>query len=786
MAVTLRSWQVFVKLLFLKIIIPQKTTKKSMSKKSSRQKKNQSVKPQKTSQPKKTQTAKITQLIQNAEQYRNTGQWQNAEKLYNQILQIQPKNPQALQFYNALGSALTHQGQLTEAIACFQKVLVFNDTHAEIHNNLGIALAQNGHIEEATLCFQKALTLRQNYVEAYYNLGLVLDQQEQFVKAMNCYQKALAINPHYAEAYNNLGNIYRKLNQLKEAFACYQKALKIKPDYSQTYNNLGVISQQQGHRIEAITYFQKAISINPNFLEAHKNLGLVLNEQEQFEQAMTCFQTVLSLNPNDVEAYLSLGNAFKALGQMTQAMASYQKAISLNPNDFKAYHGLGLIWKNQARLDKAIEHYQKALAINPHYVSVHNCLVYALNFALGYNRANIFLEHQRFNEQHAKPLAKWIQPHRNDCNANRKLKIGYLSADFRRHSAAYFMKPFLEHHQHQDFEIFCYYNHARHDDFTQNLQSYADHWLNCVTLSDSELTEQIKQDQIDILVELSGHTDGNRLLVFARKAAPVQVFYTVNYVNTTGLTTIDYRITDNYADPQELADAYCSETLIRVPNSYYCYDPIDEHPPANELPALTNRYITFSSFNSYAKLNHDTFALWAQVLNKVPDSKLIMKTKSLTEPSIQKEVKEQLGRFGIEPQRILLGYESTPNTTIKAYHQIDIGLDTFPFNGATTTCQALWMGVPIVTLVGETTAARAGLSILSSIGLTELIAYTPEQYVDICIKLANDYEYLQNLRANLREKMRASPLMDGVSFTRYLESIYLNLWKKWCESSMQK
>jgi len=752
-----------------------------MSKKSSRQKKNKSIKPPKTTFSQKRQTVKIAQIIQKAEQYYHAGQWQTAETLYDQILQIQPQNRNVLQFYHELGSTLSNQGKLTEAIACFQKVLAFNVADVEIQNNLGIALAKNDQLTEATVCFQKAITLQPNYVEAYYNLGLVLNRQEQFAKAITCYQKALVLNPHYAEAYNNLGNIYSKLKQFKEALVYYQKALIVKPDYAQAYNNIGVILQKQGNQTEAMAHFQKAISFNPNFLEAHNNLGIVLSEQEQFNPAISCFQTVLSLNPNYAEAYTSLGNAFRNRSQITQAINCYQRAIQLNINDFKAYHGLGIIYQDKGMLTEAIEHYQNALTINPHYVIVHNCLVYALNFGLAYNRNTIFLEHQRFNEQHAKPLAVSMQAHHNDCKANRKLKIGYISADFRRHSAAYFMKPILAHHQHQTFEIFCYYNHARDDDFTQNLRLYADHWCNCVALSDAELTDQIKHDQIDILVELSGHTSGNRLLVFARKPAPVQVFYTVNYANTTGLTAIDYRITDSYADPPELADAYCSETLLRVPASYYCYAPIDEHPPVNELPAVTNRYITFSSFNSYAKLNRETFALWAQVLNQVPESKLIMKTKSLSELSIQQEVKEQLGHFGIKPERLDLGYEATPNDAIRSYHHIDIGLDTFPFNGATTTCQALWMGVPVVTLVGETTAARAGLSILSALGLTELIAYTPKQYVDICMKLANEREYLQKLRANLRARMLASPLMDGANSTRYLENIYMKIWKKWCD-----
>jgi predicted O-linked N-acetylglucosamine transferase (SPINDLY family) len=674
---------------------------------------------------------------------------------------------------NNQGINFAQRGEFAQAATCFQQAIALNPTEAEFHNNLGIALTEQGKPTEAIACYQQALALNPNYAQAYYNLGNTFKEQYQFEQAAEAYQQAIKLNPNIATIHLNLGNVLQEQNQFAEAIACYQRALALNPINAHIYLNLGIAMRRQGKFIDALDWLQRALAFNKNLTEAHYNLGLVLKERGQLEQAVECYQQVIALKPEYPGVHKQLAMVFQQQGQLSKAIEYYQQALTLTPDDLGIHQNLCATLIEQGNVEEA---WQKIKALQ---TQDQIPVLLLLNYLDELTPAAIFSAHQRFNEKYALPLAHLIQPHLNDRQPQRKLKIGYVSADFRTHSVAFFIEPILAHHDHQQFEIVCYYN-ERHDDFiTRRLQSYADHWVNCVELADADLAAKIRQDQIDILVDLSGHTSGYRLLVFARKPAPVQVTY-LGYPTTTGLTSIDYRITDGYVDPQE-GKLISSETPLRMPNSYFCYQVYDQTPPVNPLPAVDKDYITFGSFNNYAKLNSKLFGLWAQVLCVIADSKLLVKAKSFHDPNLQQDFQKQFARLGVEAERlIILNLAPSTYSHLETYHQIDIGLDSYPYNGATTTCQALWMGVPVVTLVGERHASRMGLSILSAVGLTELIAYTPEEYVEICIKLANDFDYLQQLRARLRAQMQASPLMDGKQFTHHLEATYRQMWEKWC------
>lgn len=645
---------------------------------------------------------------------------------------------QAIQYHQA--------GELHQAETLYHQLLQIAPHHSEALHLLGVIALQRRQYDEAIILIKKAISFNQTVPSYYSNLGIALSAKDRLDDARICYQQALTLDPNYPEAHNNLGNLFKQQGKLEEAIDCYQRALALNPTYVDALNGLGNVLQTQGQLIDAMVCYQRVLSLNPTSVETHFNLGVVLRDQYQLTEAVTYYQRALSLNPNYIYAHINLGETLSELGKISEAL----------------------------------QHYRNALALNPTYAEVHSNLVYAMNFSAEYDAATIFSAHQQFNTQQVLPFATAIKPHHNDRHPQRRLRIGYLSPDFRKHSLAYFIEPVLAHHDHQQFEIFCYYNQTVIDQVTQRFQQYADHWQNCIGLSDEILAERIRQDSIDILVDLAGHTAGNRLLVLARKPAPLQMFHTVGYANTTGLQTIDYRLTDRYADPEGIAEQFSSEILVRMPASYYCYRPEEDSPPVNDLPARQHGYVTFDSFNSTAKLNDATLVRWAKVLQAIPDSRLTLMTKSLQDPILRQTLQHQLARLGISSERLTMGYASSPEETLTAYHQIDIGLDTYPFNGATTTCQALWMGVPVVTLVGTTPAARAGLSLLSTVGLTELIAYTPEDYVKICIQRANDLDYLQPLRATLRERMQSSPLLDGVSFTRHLEVVYRQRWERWC------
>lgn len=746
----------------------------------------------------------LSQMFQLALQHHQAGQLPQAQVLYQQILQRDPHHSDAIHllgviayqeqdyhqavkliqqairlndhmapYYNNLGSALKVLGRLPEAIESFQKVLALQPHHVGAHINLGNVLREQKDFEQARVAYQKALSLEPHSVEAYWNLGMMCKEQGQLEEALAYYNIALSFNPKHVGVYDHLGQALEEQNQFAQAAECYQHMLSLDPHDVRAYNNLGRLFQRQKNYPEALQYYQQAVKLNPNIPEVYYNLGNLCYETGNFAQAELCYQQTLTLRPDFAQAHYALGCALGKQDQWSQAMLCYQNAIALNPRYLEAHNNLGEALKNSGHIEQAIAQYQQVLEYYPSHMTARSNLLLTLNYFYE-ERAVMFQAHQQFNEFCQTLLRK--SSFLNERTPHRTLKIGYVSQDFRSHSVAYFIEPILAHHDHQQFEIFCYYNAPYEDEVTHRLQRYADHWINCDTLSDEVLREHIQEASIDILVDLMGHTGNNRMALFAQKVAPLQVSY-LGYSNTTGLTTIDYRITDRYTD---LDEALSSETLIRMPQSYFCYQPADEtrQLPISPPPVLENHYITFGSFNHLAKLSPHLLALWTQILDAVPTSKLLIKSKSLADPSVQELLQK---RLGVAPDRLILAHY-TPSLLehLNKYSLVDIGLDSYPYNGATTTCESLWMGVPVVTLVGETHVSRMGLSILSAVGLTDWITYHPQEYVDRCVQLAHRIDDLRALRTSLREKMLNSSLMDAKSFTHYLENQYRIMWENWC------
>ncbi|MEW6330081.1 MAG: hypothetical protein AB1560_01340 [Pseudomonadota bacterium] len=391
----------------------------------------------------------------------------------------------------------------------------------------------------------------------------------------------------------------------------------------------------------------------------------------------------------------------------------------------------------------------------------------------------MYAAHREYARRREAPLAALIRAHANDRSPGRRLKIGYVSSDFRRHSVAWFIEPVLAQHDRERFEVHCYANHFQEDEVTRRIMSHADHWCRIFGTPDEGVADQIRADRIDILVDLNGHTAMNRLLVFARKPAPVQVTW-LGYPNTTGLSAMDYRLTDGFADPVGQTGHLHSEKLVRLPECFSCYQPPADAPAVSELPARNKGRVSFGSFNKLNKITPGVMKLWAGILRAVPGSRLILKSTGLGEPAMQQTVRDAFMRREVTPDRIeLLGHDPSSAGHLGRYADIDIGLDPFPYNGTTTTCEALWMGVPVVTLAGKVHAGRVGVSQMSNLGLTELIARTPEEYIAITTSLARNLEDLARLRSELRDRLLASPLTDAPRFTRNLEQAYHNMWEDW-------
>jgi predicted O-linked N-acetylglucosamine transferase (SPINDLY family) len=433
--------------------------------------------------------------------------------------------------------------------------------------------------------------------------------------------------------------------------------------------------------------------------------------------------------------------------------------------------------RETAQIDEAIASHRRAVRLDPNFVNAHSCLVFALNCDPNCQAAEILAEHQAWSDRHARPLMSEIIPHANERSPDRRLRIGYVSADFRRHSVGHFFLPLLENHDRRKFEVFCYSNVQYPDDLTERMKRSCDAWRDIISLGDAEAANLIRSDGMDILVDLSGHTAGNRLRVFARKPAPVQVTY-LGYANTTGMPAIDYRLTDALADPPGVTDHLNVEKLWRVPGCAWCYLPPEDAP---EIQPRGSGPITFGCFSAFAKINSTLVEIWAQLLAQAPESRLLLKSAGAGETSSRQRVIDQFIQHGISSDRIeMLSRIPDQHQHLEFYRRIDLALDTYPYHGTTTTCEALWMGVPVVSLAGQTHVSRVGVSLLSCVGLPELIAQTPQEFVSIAAQLATNPSRLTSLRNGLRSQMKSSPLVDGRRFAANIEAAYRQMWRTWC------
>jgi protein O-GlcNAc transferase len=599
-----------------------------------------------------------------------------------------------------------------------------------------------GEVARAEAFCRHLLQANPDEADAWYLLGLACQRQARPAEAAECYRHVIERDPHNADAYNNLGAALEGLGYLDEAARCFEKAAHLRPDAPVVHYNLGVALAGQRKLEEAIASYRRALALQPDYLDAENNLGIVLTSQGDLDEAVACFQRVLASHSSHVNARNNLGNALQEQGKLREAAGAFRKALEFRP-DFAGAHS-----------------------------NLLNCLNY--DPAVGCDA--LVAEHLHWDNVQARVAS--ATAHANDRDADRRLRVGYISPDFYHHAAARFLEPLFAHHDPRQVEIYCYAEVAAGDAVTRRFQDRAHGWRSTVGLSDAAVAEQVRADGIDILVDLAGHTARNRLLVFAYKPAPVQISY-LGYPNTTGLAAINYRLTDLVADPPGEPVRH-TEELIRLPQAF-CYAANERAPGASPLPAATTGCVTFGSLHNLAKLNAQVLDLWCRVLRAVPRARLLVLRHTLR-GSAKESLHRQLIDRGISSDRFDLRHASGGPSHMNAYENVDIALDAFPWSGHTTACEALWMGVPVVTLYGNRYAGRMAASTLTALGLPEFIARTPEEYVAIAALWASDLGRLGQLRAGLRERMRSSPLCDGAHFTRTLEVTYRMLWRRWCRS----
>jgi len=697
---------------------------------------------------------------------------------YEEALRLKPDFAEAR--YN-LGVALEFQKRFSEAAACYQSALRLRPDYAEAHNNLGNVHKEQGRLEDAAACYQRALELKPDFGGAHNNLGNIRQAQGRLPEAITCYELALALDPSYAEAHNNLGTALKDQGRLREASACFEQALRLKPDFAEAHFNLGNALDCQGRRLEATACYQRAVHLRPDYAEGHNNLGNVLKELGRLDEAIAHFQRALEFNPNFAEAHNNLGTVFKDQERLDEASACYMRALQLKPDYAEAHSNLGTVRKDQGRLTDAIASFGRAVELKPESAASHSNLAYSLHFCPGYDARAIREEQCRWDQQHARPLARLLLPHANDPAPNRLLRIGYVSPDFSLHPVGRFLLPLLQAHDHESVQVFCYSSVAAPDKITDDCRAHADVWRDVLGRSDADVAQAIRHDRIDILVDLTMHMGNNRLLVFARKPAPVQVTY-LAYCGTTGLAAIDYRLTDPYLDPPGQNGRIYVEESIHLPETYWCYRPPLEVPEVAALPALENKYVTFGCLNNFCKVTEPTLEAWSRLLAALPEARLLLHARA---GSHRDEVRAFFGGRGVGPERVTFVDLAPLPRYFSTYESLDIALDPFPYGGGTTTCDALWMGVPVVSLAGQTAVGRAGLSILSNVGLAELVAHDSDTYVRLALELAQDVERLRELRAGLRDRLRASPLLNASSFARNVEAAYREMWRRWCAGVSQ-
>ncbi|TAK91701.1 MAG: tetratricopeptide repeat protein [Burkholderiaceae bacterium] len=699
------------------------------------------------------------------------GQLDEAADHYRTALSYKPTLTAA--HYN-LGNVLQAQGHLDEAVTCYRRALEQQPDYVETHNNLGLALHAQRKFDDAIASYRRALALNPQYVEAGNNLGVTLQAQGHLEEAEAAFRRVLEIRPDYADAHNNLGLALRAQEKFPAAIASYHRALELQPEYVEVYNNLGLALQAQGKFVQAVGQYQQALALRPDYLDAHNNLGLTLETQGKPEAALAEYQKALAIKPDSAEAHSNLGNVYLGQGRAFDALGHYRRALELNPDLPQAHNNLGNALKDQGHLDEAIACYQRALELKPDYDGAHSNLLFCLNYHAQMPAEEIFAAYRHWDEVHTAHLPRYTR-YDNARDPNKRLRIAYVSPDFRKHSARHCMEPILARHDKTQVEVFAYAEVLIEDEVSARFKQHADHWINTVGMTDVELAERIRADGIDIAVDMAGHTVGNRLRVLARKPTPIQASHWVGYGCTSGVAAIDYFIADAHLCPPGMEHLF-AETPLRLPH-LTAYRPAENMGEPGPLPALQNGHITFGALTRSVRINARVIAAWAKILAAVPNSRLMLNSGNFRDPQMQDHLRQQFVALGIAAERLELGFESPPWNVLR---KIDITLDCFPHNSGTTLFESIYMGLPFITLAGRPAVGRIGSSIVAMAGHPEWIVHSEAEYIEKNIALASDIDALANLRSTLRAQLQAGPLFDEAGYVRALEAAYRTIWQQWC------
>jgi len=721
-------------------------------------------------------TAFIAGALQIAITHHQNGRLPQARALYQQILQAEPGHPDALQL---LGLIKHEEGDSPTAMQLIKQAIRARPSDAIFHYNLGKIHQDLAQLDEAIWYYRQALLRQPDFFDALLALGTALKMDGQLDAAIDCYRQAISRQPDCADACYNMGTALQAKGQLQQAVANYRQALLLNPSFAVSHLHVVEFLAAQAQLDDTIKHFQQILTNQPDAIDAHMGLGTALRAQGRLDEAIISHRLAVELQPDCADAYFYLASALHDQGQLDQAATHYEQAILYKTSHLLEAHGnLGNVLEAQGHIEDAIAAYRQALLLAPGDAAAHSSLLFTMQYASNMSPAQRFQEHQRFAERFEAPLKSNWQAHSNSRDPERRLKVGYVSGDFRNHPVALFIEPILANHDKSQVEVYGYYNNTQIVSDTRRIAAFTDHWLACSDLNDEQLAAQIRADGIDILVDLSGHTERNRLLVFARKPAPVQATW-IGYSGSTGLTAVDYRITDGWMDPPGMTERYHSESLVRLPQGGLAFKQEPGCPDVNALPALSSGGLVFASLNTINKINPVVVNVWGRILHALPQARLML--GNVTDRNLAARLLGLFEQVGISASQLILQPRLTGADYIAIHQQIDIALDPIPYNGGTTTMHSLWMGVPVITLQGDHPLSRFGTSLMSRVGLPEFICQTEDEYVQCTIRFANDLPALNAVRQSLRARMSA-PGWAPANITRHLEAAYREMWRKWCHS----
>jgi predicted O-linked N-acetylglucosamine transferase (SPINDLY family) len=638
----------------------------------------------------------------------------------------------------------------------------------------------SGNFIAAEIFANKLVSKFPNHAFGWKILGAIAGQSGRYEIALKKMSEAARILPSDAEIHNNLGIIYSQLDQLIYAEESCMKALQIKKDYPEALNTLGAILQKLGRLNEAKLYLLRAIELNPKFYQALNNLGNVLRDLDQYTEAEQYYRTSISIAPDFSEAHNNLAANLQILGYLNKSEFHYREAIRIKPTFMEALSNLGNNLKDQGRIDEAIKYYEKALEVKTDFALGQSNLLFSLNFlelkTIENRTHQATLFGMALSQKNQPKYKKWEEKFKTD-----KLRIGFVSSDLRDHPVGFLIEGLLRNINLSKFDLFAFSATHQTGELTRRVKQYFKEWISLVGTSDLDAAQLIYKQKIDILIDLSGHTAHNRLPIFAFKPAPVQISW-LGYFATTGLPEIDYILGDPHVTPHE-ESGHFTEKIWQLPESYFCFTPPDDNISIMSLPVLANGYITFGCFNNYTKINNEVKKVWAKILHKIPKSKLFIKTAQLNDPEIVLKIIKDFSLQGITSERLILEGNSPRSELLASYNRVDIALDPFPYPGGTTSAEALWMGVPVLTLKGDRFLSHVGETIAYNVGHPEWISKDLDDYVAKAVEFSNDLKYLSVMRNELRNSALQSPLFDSPRFAANFGNALQEMWRQYLQDT---